>query len=211
MRSRSTRATRTRTFIWGARTLRAGTTGRRRRFSSARKLESRRIPRGSARPTRSRACASSSRGNPPTLRPHIRRRSRQVPGNLTARVGVTRLSAFMPASTTAAAPAPAGDLDQPAPREPEIPTAPDEPPIPPAPQSHRLRQHTEHDADTRNRIFMRRRCGRSDRNELARHRGNSFEHRREPGRHPSRIRRHRAGTRVAQSRRHDRAGDRARA
>jgi len=57
------------------------------------------------------------------------------PGNLTARVGVTRLSAFMPASTTAAAPAPAGDLDQPAPREPDIPTAPSEPPIPPAPQS----------------------------------------------------------------------------
>lgn len=57
------------------------------------------------------------------------------PGNLTARVGVTRLSAFMPASTTAAAPAPAGDLDQPAPREPEIPAAPDEPPIPPAPRS----------------------------------------------------------------------------
>ncbi len=56
------------------------------------------------------------------------------PGNLTARVGVTRLSAFMPASTTAAAP-PAGDLDQPAPREPEIPTAPDEPPIPSAPHS----------------------------------------------------------------------------
>jgi predicted negative regulator of RcsB-dependent stress response len=57
------------------------------------------------------------------------------PGNLTARVGVTRLSAFVPASTTAAAPAPAGDLDQPAPREPEIPTAPDEAPIPPAPHS----------------------------------------------------------------------------
>ena len=57
------------------------------------------------------------------------------PGNLTARVGVTRLSAFMPASTTAVAPAPAGDLDQPAPREPEIPAAPDEPPVPPAPPS----------------------------------------------------------------------------
>ena len=57
------------------------------------------------------------------------------PGNLTARVGGTRLSAFMPASTTSAAPAPAGDLDQPAPREPEIPTAPDEPPIPPPPHS----------------------------------------------------------------------------
>src|SRR5580700_2075270 len=36
------------------------------------------------------------------------------PGNLTARVGVTRLSAFMPASTTAAAPAPAGDQAAPA-------------------------------------------------------------------------------------------------
>ena len=57
------------------------------------------------------------------------------PGNLTARVGGTRLSAFMPASTTAVPPAPAGDLDQPAPHEPEIPTAPDEPPIPPAPPS----------------------------------------------------------------------------
>jgi hypothetical protein len=58
------------------------------------------------------------------------------PGNLTARVGVTRLSAFMPASTTAQAPAgPVGDLDRPAPAEPAIPAAPEEPPIPPPPPS----------------------------------------------------------------------------
>ena len=58
------------------------------------------------------------------------------PGNLTARVGVTRLSAFMPASTSVPAPAgPIGDLDQPAPKEPAIPTAPDEPPVPPPPPS----------------------------------------------------------------------------
>jgi Flp pilus assembly protein TadD len=59
------------------------------------------------------------------------------PGNLTARVGVTRLSAFMPASTSAeAAPAaPVGELDQPAPAGPAIPTAPDEPPVPTAPPS----------------------------------------------------------------------------
>ncbi|MGH7923879.1 MAG: tetratricopeptide repeat protein [Candidatus Binatus sp.] len=55
------------------------------------------------------------------------------PGNLTARVGVTRLSAFMPAA--ASVPAPAGDLDQPAPTEPEIPSAPDEGPAPPPPAS----------------------------------------------------------------------------
>jgi tetratricopeptide repeat protein len=58
------------------------------------------------------------------------------PGNLTARVGVTRLSAFLPASTTAPAPpGPVGDLDQPAPAEPAIPPAPDEPPVPPPPPS----------------------------------------------------------------------------
>jgi len=59
------------------------------------------------------------------------------PGNLTARVGVTRLSAFMPASASAsAAPvAPVGDLDQPAPAEPAIPPAPNEPPVPPPPAS----------------------------------------------------------------------------
>jgi len=44
------------------------------------------------------------------------------PGNLTARVGVTRLSAFMPASASASAPA--ADSDQPAPAEPD-PPAPD--------------------------------------------------------------------------------------
>ena len=56
------------------------------------------------------------------------------PGNLTARVGVTRLSAFMPASAAIApAPEPVGELDQPAPKEPAIPPAPDEAPPPPAP------------------------------------------------------------------------------
>src|SRR5208337_2894074 len=55
------------------------------------------------------------------------------PGNLTARVGVTRLSAFMPAA--ASAPAPAGDLDLPAPAEPNVPPPPDEAPAPPPPKS----------------------------------------------------------------------------
>jgi Tetratricopeptide repeat len=55
------------------------------------------------------------------------------PGNLTARVGVTRLSAFMPASATASSPP--TNLDQPAPSEPEAPTAPDEAPAPPPPAS----------------------------------------------------------------------------
>jgi Tfp pilus assembly protein PilF len=55
------------------------------------------------------------------------------PGNLTARVGVTRLSAFMPAATTASAPQ--TNLDQPAPAEPGPPTAPDEAPAPPPPAS----------------------------------------------------------------------------
>jgi hypothetical protein len=55
------------------------------------------------------------------------------PGNLTARVGETRLSAFMPAATTASVPAAATDLDEPAPAEPGIPPPPDEapPPLPP--------------------------------------------------------------------------------
>ena len=44
------------------------------------------------------------------------------PGNLTARVGVTRLSAFMPASASAAAPA--TDADQAAPDEPDAPAPP---------------------------------------------------------------------------------------
>jgi len=42
------------------------------------------------------------------------------PGNLTARVGATRLSAFMPAAASAPVSAPAGDVDQPAPAEPPI-------------------------------------------------------------------------------------------
>jgi tetratricopeptide repeat protein len=46
------------------------------------------------------------------------------PGNLTARVGVTRLSAFMPAAATASAPA--ADSDEAAPAEPDAPApAPD--------------------------------------------------------------------------------------
>jgi hypothetical protein len=56
------------------------------------------------------------------------------PGNLTARVGVTRLSAFMPAAASAASP-PSGDLDEPAPAEPEVAPPPDEAPPPPPPAS----------------------------------------------------------------------------
>jgi hypothetical protein len=44
------------------------------------------------------------------------------PGNLTARVGATRLAAFMPASASAAAPA--VDTDQAAPDEPDAPAPP---------------------------------------------------------------------------------------
>jgi tetratricopeptide (TPR) repeat protein len=53
------------------------------------------------------------------------------PGNLTARVGVTRLSAFMPASASASAPA--TDADQAAPDEPEAAPPPDEAPASPPP------------------------------------------------------------------------------
>jgi tetratricopeptide repeat protein len=54
-----------------------------------------------------------------------------TPGNLTARVGATRLNAFAP---VAAAPsAPVADAAQPAPDEDEPPPPPDEPPPPPAP------------------------------------------------------------------------------
>jgi hypothetical protein len=52
------------------------------------------------------------------------------PGNLTARVGETRVSAFLPVAATAAAPS---ELDQPAPTEPEVPAPPDEAPAPPPP------------------------------------------------------------------------------
>jgi Flp pilus assembly protein TadD len=55
------------------------------------------------------------------------------PGNLTARVGITRLSAFLPASVTA--PAAPTDLDQAAPQEADPPDAPDEDPAPPPPAS----------------------------------------------------------------------------
>jgi tetratricopeptide (TPR) repeat protein len=56
-----------------------------------------------------------------------------TPGNLTARVGATRLSAYAPA---AAAPgAPVADVVQPAPAEDEPPPAPDEAPPPSAPAS----------------------------------------------------------------------------
>jgi Tetratricopeptide repeat len=57
------------------------------------------------------------------------------PGNLTARVGATRLSAFMPAAATAPVSAPAGDVDEPAPAEPDVPAAPDEAPVPGPPKS----------------------------------------------------------------------------
>jgi hypothetical protein len=55
------------------------------------------------------------------------------PGNLTARVGVTRLSAFMPASASASAPA--ADSDDAAPAEPDAQPASDEAPAPPPPAS----------------------------------------------------------------------------
>ena len=53
------------------------------------------------------------------------------PGNLTARVGVTRLSAFMPAAATASAPA--ADSDEAAPAEPDDQPASDDAPAPAAP------------------------------------------------------------------------------
>jgi hypothetical protein len=56
-----------------------------------------------------------------------------TPGNLTARVGATRLSAYAPAAAAPAAPV--ADAAQPAPDEDEPPPAPDEPPPPPAPAS----------------------------------------------------------------------------
>jgi Flp pilus assembly protein TadD len=54
------------------------------------------------------------------------------PGNLTARVGVTRVGAVIPAAANGSAPA-APDLDQPAPAEPDPASAPDEAPVPPPP------------------------------------------------------------------------------
>ena len=55
------------------------------------------------------------------------------PGNLTARVGVTRLSAFMPASASASVPA--ADSDEAAPADPDAQPASDDAPAPPAPAS----------------------------------------------------------------------------
>ena len=52
------------------------------------------------------------------------------PGNLTARVGATRVSSMVPAEANAA---PAADLDQPAPAQPDIAPPPDEAPAPPPP------------------------------------------------------------------------------
>ena len=52
------------------------------------------------------------------------------PGNLTARVGATRVSSMVPAEANAA---PSSDLDQPAPAQPDIAPAPDEAPAPPPP------------------------------------------------------------------------------
>ena len=54
-----------------------------------------------------------------------------TPGNLTARVGATRLSAYAPAAAAPAAPV--ADAAQPPPAEDEPPPAPDEAPPPPAP------------------------------------------------------------------------------
>jgi Tetratricopeptide repeat len=55
------------------------------------------------------------------------------PGNLTARVGVTRVGAVVPASATTSESAP--DLAQPAPAEPDAPGPPEEAPAPPPPAS----------------------------------------------------------------------------
>jgi tetratricopeptide (TPR) repeat protein len=55
-----------------------------------------------------------------------------TPGNLTARVGATRLAAFAPAP---AAGPPVADAAQPAPAAVEVPPPPDEAPPPPAPAS----------------------------------------------------------------------------
>jgi len=52
------------------------------------------------------------------------------PGNLTARVGVTRVSGSVPVDAN---PAPPPDLDQPAPAEPGVEPPPDEVPAPPPP------------------------------------------------------------------------------
>ncbi len=52
------------------------------------------------------------------------------PGNLTARVGVTRVSGSVPVDAN---PAPPPDLDQPAPAEPGVEPPPDEAPVPPPP------------------------------------------------------------------------------
>ncbi|HYL57845.1 MAG TPA: tetratricopeptide repeat protein [Candidatus Acidoferrales bacterium] len=57
------------------------------------------------------------------------------PGNLTARVGYTRLGAFAPVSATSVGGPPAPDAVQPPPAEPEIPGPPNEPPVPGAPHS----------------------------------------------------------------------------
>jgi tetratricopeptide repeat protein len=56
------------------------------------------------------------------------------PGNLTARVGVTRLSAFIPAAATASAPA--ADSDEAAPAEPDAQPASDDAPAPPPASAH---------------------------------------------------------------------------
>jgi hypothetical protein len=55
------------------------------------------------------------------------------PGNLTARVGVTRVGAVLPASATTTEAAP--DLIQPPPAEPDAPGPPEEAPAPPPPTS----------------------------------------------------------------------------
>ena len=152
MRSRSTRATRTRTSIRDARTLHAGITGRRRRFSSARKLE---ITSNSALARRDLRV----RGRVPRTGGQIRRRCVRLsegargksgqPDGARRRHAAVRIHASLDhrtgtgrGSRSARAERGRTRFRQPA-RDHQIPSAPN---------PHRLRQHTEHDAGTRNRI-----------------------------------------------------------
>src|SRR5258708_2955271 len=116
MRFRSIQATRTRTSISVARTLRARTTFRRRRFSSGLKSVSRQIPGGRGSPTGWGGGAPGRAEKPADEGGAYQRAPAESPGNLPARGGTTGLSAFRPPpAAPARAPVPAADLDQPAP------------------------------------------------------------------------------------------------